>query len=255
MSGWFDTLANFNPAGFNLRNQGLAAENEQRQAATQQSQAATQGQQLQNQQLQQQQQDQQIWTKAMQGAMKPDGTVDTDLTTKNAITGGMSAQGVNAMLQAKTTLAKNYAEIYNQQQQGKGHAHDNEVKMNDDMGQLYQGWDGIADPTQKQAAIQQLQQGLYRIDPTRPVPTAQEIMAPGFIQKKYADLGYEKAMLEQAKQQAGIDKDAALTKKTNQDASKEQRAQAVQELSGVVDPNTARLTRKDTRNGRRRIRR
>lgn len=183
MGSVLDTLANYNPTGFALRNQAQQLQNDQTQAQTGMTQAATQGQQLQNQQVALQLRDQQILSDAFRQFGADPAKLDQTIRQN-----GISPSGYynfrNGQLEYQTKLT------------GLGSAQlATEAAANKQVGAIYETLAGLKGPD-RAAAIPEAVQRMQAIDPTHPVDP-NRLMDDQYLQTKLGFTNYQDEILGQ----------------------------------------------------------
>lgn len=183
-----DALANYNPSGFALRNQGLAAQNAQTQAQTGLTQQATQGEQLKNKMLQVQLRDQQI----LSDAFRQTGG-DPQKTFMTAIQNGMSPMGAMEFRGQHVKLQQAVQSLTKEQQE-------NEARTNTMVGQKLAALLPLTAEQRAQAAPGILSD-IQQLDPTHAI-SPQALLDDNGLKTEIAKRGYMGTVLEQAQKQA-----------------------------------------------------
>ena len=204
----------------------------QTQAQTGFTNAATQGQQLENQQKQIALKDQQI----LGDAFRQSGG-DPNSMLKLAVQNGISPAGYMGFQGSQVALQQKYAELGKSKVDTGKTKLDIEEKQNQDRGQVYGTLSQLGRvPTDPEIAAAQAQ--LAR-DPTHPVPTADQLRDPGFLQLQNGFSGYQKTLIAQAKDKAATAESLGKAAESSQKVAGERRQQSVADLQALpVDPAT-----------------
>ena len=223
-----NALVGYNPQAFALKNQGLAAQNDQTRANTDYTNAATQGEALKNQAAQIQLRDQQILGQAWR-----DSAGDYNKTLMGGIQAGLSPAGAMKFMGDHVALRKSAADAYKDEQEGQSKAWSNNVAANNAtgaaLGSLYQ-----MPPEQRAAAAPGIRNYILQMDPSAQLPA--DLTSDDSLRAEISKRGYFANILKEQQDAATLDNTRARTQETNQQLATQKRAAAGQELSALADP-------------------
>jgi hypothetical protein len=213
-------IAGYNPRGFVLGNQNLAAEVAQRKAQTGLTGAETQTRQLQNQAAQIALRDDDILSRAFR-----DATGDPERTGLLAIQYGISPGGWFRHRDSTVKLLKAGADLTKEQ-------HENVTWTNEQIGAAYSGLLQLSPEKRAEAAPATFAR-IRELDPNHVFP---QNLDDDSLTLKVAHANFLGKLLTQRKEQVGIAQTEAATKEAQQKIAGTERTQAAQDLSGLVNP-------------------